>query len=729
MTRIVLLATSLITMMACYCPAESLQFEFIFNPDNLTFTPVGMYERVDLKDATLPSDDPKGQPWLPAKFIQVLLPPDAMTATCDAQVDGELIYTNILVLPAQPPIPTGQPAPVFSDPDPAVYTSTHLIPLSSAETGNVHRMRDQSFLSVRLNPVRYVPARRELHLANKIVLTISFRSSPANLAANMFVAPASAIFDNMISNLVINPEQLKPLSEQLAKTALPNAATDYLIITSAALSNSFQRLADHRRNLNGLTTKVITVEYIGANYSGIRPDGGTDLQTQIRNCIASFVSSQGTVYVVLGGDINIIPDRDCYVACSGYTESAMPTDLYYGGLNGTWDENANGVYGEANYSGSLDEGDLAYDVIVGRIPVRTTAQADAYINKLIQYETGTMPSGFSRKLLLGGYQLWNSYTDSSRPTDSIGDGYSEFQQHTPVSDAEIWCRRCWRDKIHAFDANAIPLWVLDTVSSWDTTTPGDFTQSSANMVTVLNRGWNQFSFNTHGNTTIWGLESGYFSTTSANLLTNTVTFVYTMACLSGAFDTAEPSLSEAFLRNGGGGALVYLGCSRYGWGSPGSYRGGPSMDYENAYYDQLYNRRRTYAGQAFAEHKLSQISASAYDGAARWIQFGMNLQGDPLVPLFKPDISLGTNRFWFTAVALTNNVFLRWPNPQSCGITNRTVQVRYDTGHYPSNLTDGAEAYTGTNQVYEHTGLTPLQPYYYTIWVSQDGVNFVDPPP
>lgn len=729
MKRVLLLALCVTSAVVCRAPATTLQFEFTFDPDDLTFSPVDGYDRVDLKDAVLPADDTAGQPWLPAKYVQVLLPQGTISAVCEAQIDGETVYTNILVLPAQPPIPASQPVATFVGPDATAYASTAAIPAAAARAECVERLRGQSFLPVRLNPVRYIPAQRELRLANRIVLTVTCAPAPAAIVSRMFAPRESAVFDDMIRDLVINPDDLQPLPNQPATTALPSAATDYLIITSAALSNSFQRLADHRRTFSGLNTKVVTVEWITANYSGTRPDGGTDLQTRIRNCIASFVASQGTVYVVIGGDPAIVPDRDCYVSCGSYTESTMPTDLYYGGLDSTWDENTDGTYGQADYSGSSDEGDLAYDVIVGRIPVQTSGQADLYINKLIRYETGTAPNAFSERTFLAGDTLWNSYTASSRPSDAIGDGHSEFQQHSPVSDAEIWSRRCWRDRIHAYDTTNSPSLLVDTLTSWDSSTPGDYLQSSASLIAALNRGWNQFSINTHGNTTIWGLESGTFSTTSANLLTNMVTFVYTMACLSGAFDLAEPSLSEAFLRNGAGGALAYMGCSRYGWGSPGSYAGGPSMNYEYAYFDQVFNRRRTSVGRAFAEHKLAQVGSCSYNGADRWVQFGLNLQGDPLVPLFKAGSPLGTNRFWFAAVPLTNSVMLRWPNPQSCGVTNTSVQVRYSAQHYPSNLTDGALAYTGTNQVYEHTALTPGQPYYYTIWVSQDGSSFVDPPP
>ena len=91
-------------------------------------------------------------------------------------------------------------------------------------------------------------------------------------------------------------------------------------------------------------------------------------------------------------------------------------------------------------------------------------------------------------------------------------------------------------------------------------------------------------------------------------------------------------------------------------------------------------------------------------------------------------MATSSESFVFTAVALTDSVVLRWTDPLLVGMADSTVHIRYLTTHYPSNLTEGTELYTGTNLVYEHTGLTPNQPYYYTIWVSNDGAAFVEPP-
>ncbi len=86
------------------------------------------------------------------------------------------------------------------------------------------------------------------------------------------------------------------------------------------------------------------------------------------------------------------------------------------------------------------------------------------------------------------------------------------------------------------------------------------------------------------------------------------------------------------------------------------------------------------------------------------------------------------NTFSLRAVALRTNVVLRWTDPYSVGFSNQTVLLRFSTVSYPAATNNGTEIFRNTNQVYTHTGLTPGQPYYYTVWCSHDGVTFVPPP-
>ncbi len=84
--------------------------------------------------------------------------------------------------------------------------------------------------------------------------------------------------------------------------------------------------------------------------------------------------------------------------------------------------------------------------------------------------------------------------------------------------------------------------------------------------------------------------------------------------------------------------------------------------------------------------------------------------------------------FWFNAVALTNSVYLRWINPTNSGLQTSAALIHYSAADYPASTNQGTMVYRGTNQLYVHEGLVQGQPYYYTIWVSNDGTNWLEPP-
>ncbi len=634
--------------------AAEKKLHFTFQPDQVEMETVGLFHQLRLKDGDSPSGT-HGHPDLPCQYVNILLPPGAVPVNVKATVDETVLAKNILVYPSQPPRPLSDHSPVvFVPPFMEAYDATEKVPQQTVVMGDRQTMRGYTYLTVRLNPVRYLPAEKRLYLVTNLNLTVYYEVpyQPSSVTlAPASSAKSSELFAGIVGELVVNPQDItsstptfRPLGDA------PLSIVDYLIVTSPALSNSFQKLADYRTEQDGLSTKVLTTNYIDVTYSGV------DIQEKMKHCVEDYYENNALTYLVIGGDNTIVEDRDCYVTCSTYTETEMPTDLYFSGLDSSWDENGNGVYGEANYSEFSDEGDLAFDVIVGRIPVRTTVDFDNYFGKLTNFETNPPPSSFYRKMIFLGEELWNSYSGGSRPSDVMDDGCSEFQEHEPVSDAEIWQRRKYKEEI-------LPYWeasteyglFFDSLTSWDSGTAGDYLQSAANVSTRFNEGWYFVNMDTHGNTTSWGLEGGGFYSSSASALTGMTAIVCTEACITGSFDKiTDPCLSEAFLRNGQGGAIAYMGCSRYGWGSPGSWDGGPSTQYVKAFYEKIFEDEVRSIGQAFAASKAAMAGGCGSNGSSRWIQFGLNFQGDPAIQIRTmktPPIAENASPFAFKNVA------------------------------------------------------------------------------
>lgn len=604
--------------------------EWSFSASDITVTSHGEYDIVELTDGMIEAAAP-GMPALPVKAAKVLLPAGYSCADIDIETETELLKENSTVFPQQRVVRPGMTS-TFAVPDSDVYSQSAPYPSSAATVSKVHFATGYPFVDIKVRPVLYIPGEKQLlRVAHVRVILHLVKADTISLLRDT-VASRTLLKD------IANPSVIRTYSAPEVRAAALRTAEetiDYLIITKAnSLTSAFAQLAQHRRDISGLSTAIVTVEDIVATYSG------SDTQEKIRNCIKKYVYSNSTSYVVLGGDDTIVPDRDCYVSVNGgaEVESHMPTDLYYSGLEGTWDEDGDGTYGEADTSAG-DEGDLTADVIVGRIPVRNSGQAFAYINKLITYENAPPAASFTRRFFMGGVELWDSYTGSSRPSDSMNDGHKQFSEHSPVTDAEMWMRRLHRGGVQPYwSANELG-YLFDSLSSWDGATAGSYAASATHLVDQFNNGWYHVFMGTHGFNTMWSAEGGGFYTSHATSLTTVIPVIYTMACLTAYFDgSSDPCLSEAFLRNANGGALAYLGCSRYGWGYPDSppasnySDGGTSLDYAYEFYEEVFNGNHDRLGDAFAAHKEALRGQCGYNGAYRWVQFGLNYQGDPAMP-------------------------------------------------------------------------------------------------
>ena len=651
--------------------AADLNWTFTFAPADINLSASGQYTVITLADGSNPRDA-VGAPAIPAKFANILLPSGATDVTVSATGDLVLLASDVTPWPTQRVAPKSKKQPPFAEPDPVAYASANPWPAVAATYEGLHEMQGSTFVSVRVNPLVYVASEKALYYRPQVTVTVSYKEPDAQRNNMRTRLGATA----MVNALVVNPSTA---DAALRSPSLVPASdrVDYLIVTSNSLKTAFQALADYRATGigGGYKTLVVTTEDIKSKYPG---DG--DTQEKIRNCIKDYYDNHGTKFVVLGGDDSVVPDRDTYAKVGDDVESHMPTDLYYSDLDGTWKSGDEYGKTEANV-------DMSPEVIVGRIPVRTADQATGYIAKVQAFEADLTHTRNS--IIMGGPAAWCRYSDDKRPSDNVtGDGHLGFKDdyHGYVSDSEMWLRRLYRDGIKQYWDNAeqatgrtINL-ACDAITSWDTAnqTSGNKVLSASNLKTWLNNGYTHMMFSGHGFPQGWGLESGYYSTDEAAAQSNLTAFVYTDACLTGAFDQtdedeygngyisydgytdpSEPCLGEAFIRNPKGGSLVHMGCARYGWGTPdyldsdpdtqsndiytdctasNTSDGGPSTIYAYKFYERLYEQaavaeNRT-VGEAFAMSKADMISqCSSYD-CERWIQFGLNYLGDPAIALY-----------------------------------------------------------------------------------------------
>ena len=94
---------------------------------------------------------------------------------------------------------------------------------------------------------------------------------------------------------------------------------EYLIITNDELKDSFEGLAESKMS-KGIPALVVTTNQIEEYYPGV------DLAEKIYNYLKDVYNNWNMVYVLLGGDVNIIPSR---IASNDLFSGYFVSDLYF----------------------------------------------------------------------------------------------------------------------------------------------------------------------------------------------------------------------------------------------------------------------------------------------------------------------------------------------------------------------------------------------------------------
>jgi len=195
----------------------------------------------------------------------------------------------------------------------------------------------------------------------------------------------SFCFLSMVSASEVADENNSKLSTQ--KVAV-QGKYDYLIIVPESWIGAVKPLAEWK-TLKGVPTYVATVEDIEGTYMG------KDLAWKIREFIKDSYMKWQIRYVLLAGDVGFIPTR--YVHNPDTAEgdpllpyfpdgTLKPTDWYYAGLDGTWDDDGDGIYGESSEYSIKDEMDWEPEIAIGRLPANSYSELQAMVNKIINYE-------------------------------------------------------------------------------------------------------------------------------------------------------------------------------------------------------------------------------------------------------------------------------------------------------------------------------------------------------
>jgi hypothetical protein len=561
-------------------PRETpLQYTLHFSTEDLSFTTLLGYDQVTLKDGSYLTEP--GKPMLPIKTILIAVPDDMKTTTLSIlSVSEQLLPGTYTIFPAQHPRPIGETSNPFllRPPNPTTYASPLPYPAQLAVLGDQTDLVGQSMVPITIYPVHYLPLQHKLTLVTSIMIRIQGTNgyTCGDYLSDQISENARLMYQQQIQNMVINPEDVHLLtSPHPHPLGVGPGDYEYVIITQDSWVSAFQPLADWKTQ-KGVPTAIVTTDWIynSGGYSG------TNIQ-KIRAFAQDVHTTWGTIYLLLGGDTDIIPCQ--YQTFPGVDPDPVPNDAYYADFDADWICELN--IGRASVTG----------------PGTGNGQIGNFINKILTYEKNPPLTNYAQNAGFFGFDL-----------DAITHAY-----------------QC---KININNAYIPTNWTVTTVYD------NQGGNHKANVIAALNAGQNLANHADHSNETCIGV--GYYhhnwllTSSDVDALTNgdKQTILYSMGCDPAAFDVSN-CFAEHFVRNSNGGGIAFIGNSRYGWYNYAQYNT-LSMAYDVRFFESLFQENWYHLGVAFSDHKNDVMQSHSGDDTYQYCYTELTLLGDPELPVW-----------------------------------------------------------------------------------------------
>jgi len=379
-----------------------------------------------------------------------------------------------------------------------------------------------------------------------------------------------------------------------APSLLPSTSgspVDCVIVAPDSLADIYQRLADYQTR-TGRTTVVRGLSTIRA----LDPRSN-DLAQAVRSFLRSAYQLWGIRWAILAGDHEAIPLR--LVRVLSPAPEDIPSDAYYADLDGTWDGNGNGIYGEV-----ADSLDMVSDIAVGRLSANTRAEATTMVNRALRYVTGVSTASVGQNLMLAEVLFPQNWV----PGQSISsDGAEQAEMLVARTPGCVASQRIYENY---------------------TAYPGSQAFTKANAMSAIAQGNHIVAHYGHGSRSQLSFGDAIITAPElASIQTGDSTALWIANnCASAAVDF--DCVAERMVRAANGGTLAYVGATREAW--PGN-----SAEIANGIFDRLFGSSPLLLGDAIEGARSVMLPAARSETLARWGYFETILLGVPSLEIWR----------------------------------------------------------------------------------------------
>jgi len=551
-----------------------------------------------------------GEPALPWMAIKTLLPPGEnavemnviLSGATSWKIDGQLFPIQAVL-----PVSSNDLSEFLINQE--IYQQNINLPVQNTgslktESWHGYRIALSSFC-----PIQYNPAQNTIISYDKARIKIFTEAGSLN-RSNKSVNNYSRNTALKISRFVDNPQFLNLYHQSMNR----EGEYELLVICTEEFLADLQELEGFY-NTYGKRVQYCTIEFIENNLPGV------DLPEKIRNQIINEYTDYGISSVLLAGDSELIPQRGFYCQVQSttlYEDDGIPADIYYSALDGTWNDDNDGLWGEP------EEDDLLPEVAVSRLTFSDQIELTNMINKTIFYTQNPIEADLDHPLL-AAEQLWQD------PLTWGGD-YLDLLVGTHDD--------------NGYETSGIP--ITDNITYLYERDNGEW--NIQDLLEILNQGTSFLHHVGHANYEyMFGMHNEDMieeNFPELNGLDHTYPLVYTHGCNCGGFDQDDCVAEEALkLPNFISG---FIGNSRYGWFNEGQTEG-PSQHLHREFVNALYTDKVNEVAQT---HLMSKIAAAPWvtapgqheEGALRWVFYDCNVLADPTLSIWTaPPVGITVN--------------------------------------------------------------------------------------
>ena len=606
----------------------------------LEVTPWRAAETDDLQTRATLGDSPLladvGQPVLPTVPTQIVLPFGYQLADLTVETGRLITLDGVYNLPV-----SGEPILIEPDGDLASpvlpVAPAALEPRPLADILGVQRRRGVNILMINLNPVEYSADSGVLAYYDSLTLDVRLAPAAALPEADFVryrLDDIRPLFDQ-----VDNPDALDSYAAAPAGPAAPLGPVgltdpaetfDYVIITSEALADATAdyTLVDfvaHKQAM-GHTPTIVTVEDIYGAY------GGGDQPEQIRNFIRDAYNNWQTDYVLLAGDVNVVPIRFLHIKHPYWDmddpQNLIPSDMYYQCLDGTFNDDGDDYWGEATDGIGGMEIDFLAEVYVGRASAENAEEMANWVYKTVTQETDIASEHRWRAAFVGewmghtGIGNWAKYKMEELRLGANTHGYTT----AGFADDPRWISEYPDDTLYARDYNTADEIDLSELVRWP----------QYEIIDLMNS--NTYSVINHGGHAVAARLMRLVRSDVVALTNDNFFFIYSGSCKPGKL--THDAIVEDFTTSTRHAAYAAVLNTSFGWSYHDDTTQGPSQHLDREFWDAMFGEGITQLGAMNAD---SHEDSLAYTGlfAYRWVIFSTTLFGDPALSMTSDALALG----------------------------------------------------------------------------------------